>query len=346
MHSFILCILCIFYLSGCQKNVSTPSFDEDVTIIATESVTPTIKPIFEPTPSIKPSASVSSGDELTTQSAQTIIEEQVDPQKYTVSLLTEDLLIDSTHYIAFLAYEKNIPLEPVLLVNKVNGTISSLTFDGKVSGFNLYSLTCRQQSQDTIDYDWNGRFYCKDNGGRVIGTLQIIQNDPYSFEFFINSSTDFNSKTIAGVGHIIGNNAFFSDESDHYLSFTMNEDTISVCDLEETSSATKLCVNGDYIFQDYDSTDKYSISASNAVNLLQTLSTVQTKLPAPLSDYSLKTQDIRTIVKDRICYVIDAFAQLDSNDILMTTFYVSIDGSVIFAFDNTAEDPYSVILMK
>ncbi len=340
--SIILCLFIIFLFCGCKKDNSIPSMKDSPTISLTEAATPTTTPEPEPTPTIKPSASVSGDEELTAQSAQEIIENRIDMQKYTVTLLTEELKIDSQNYIAFIANKNSVPQEPIILVNKSTGIISCLSSEGKSISFSNFP-TGTQQPENNSLYDWNGTFYQKDSRDRLLGTLQIVQNDSSSFEFFIHSSDSISSLTLAGIGHIDGNYAIFSDEAEHELLFSMKDGTINVYDCDESFSSSGLSISGDYSFQSYEIENDYKIGVEKAIELLSKLSMHQTKLPAELWEYNLIPQDSLIIVKDRICYVIGAYATFEEQQVLMTTFYVSIDGCVVFAYDNTSNEPYAVI---
>lgn len=339
--SSFLCLLILFLFSGCDNKNSTPTMKENVTPTITIMATPTTSPKLDPTPTIKPPASVSPGDELTTQSAQELIENKIDSQKYTVTLLTEELKIDSQDYIAFVANENSVPLEPIILVSKTTGIVSCLSSEGKCIAFSNFPSTIQQENENLCD--WNGTFSRKDSRDHLLGTLQIVQNDSSSFEFYIYSDDSITSLTLAGIGHIEGNYAIFTDESEHELLFTMKDGVINVYDGDENFSSSGLTISGDYTFESYDIEEDYKIGIEKAVELLSRLSMYQTKLPAELSEYSLKSQDSLIIVKDRMCYVIGAYATFEDLEVLMTTFYVSIDGSVIFAYDNISDEPYSVI---
>ncbi len=338
---FCLCLLILLF-SGCSKNNSVASSDDNPIIPITKIATPTALPKYEPSPTVKPSASVMNDEELTIQSAQEIIEDRIDTQKYTVNLLTEELKIDSQNYIAFIANKDSTPQEPIILVNKSTGIVSCLSSEGKSIAFSNFPATMNQQDNDNL-YNWSGTFYRKDNHDRLLGTMQIVQNDSSSFEFFIYSSDSVTSLSLAGIGHIEGNYAIFTDEAEQEIIFSIIDDTINVYDSEENFSSSGLSIGGDYTFQSYDIENDYKIGIDKAIELLSRLNMYQTKLPAELSEYKLISQDSLIIVKDRICYVIGAYASFEDRQVLMATFYVSIDGSVVFAYDNISNEPYAII---
>lgn len=338
---FTLCFLLLLLLSfsGCAKSQDTQvsTTPIEATVTATQEVLATLT--STPTPTIKPSASITIGEEITATDAQALLEERLDNSKYSLDLLSESVQVDDVSYIAFIAYEDATPLEPVLIVNKYNGKIACMSKEGKLLALSNFPL---KSKDDSITKEWNGTYYTKDKYERIVSTLSIIQNDNYSFEFFIQSKDNLTSNALAGIGHIDDNNAIFTDESNHELVFTRGKDSITLYD-NDVFNKNGLSINGTYYFASNETTNPPQITSEQATKLISQLSITETKLPAEISEYDLKPSNTTIIVKDRICYEIGAYAEFEGRNVLMTTFYVSIDGNITYIFDNIAKNSYTTI---
>lgn len=337
----LLCLL-ILLLSGCSKAKETQDTMkiDQTTVESTQTVSPT--PTLKPTPTPKPSASITIGEELTVADAQAILEERLDNSKYSLDLLSQSMKIDGTSFIAFLACEDAIPLEPILLVNMYNGKISCLSKEGKTIAFSNFPIN---QQEETIALDWNGTFYMRDKYERVVSTLELIQNDNSSFEFYVQSKDSITSYTLAGIGHIDNANAIFTSEDGKELMFIMAEDSITLYD-NQAFTKSGLGISGTYYLSSSENSSGLKITKEQAMELVLGLSMAETKLPANLSDYSLDFSDNFILIHDRICYEIGAYAQFEGHDVLVTSFYVSVDGNVIFEYDTVSKNTYTTIALN
>lgn len=342
VKNFMFGLMTILFLSGCSKDVSsTPVLEPEIQEIITTVATPTPTPSIEPTPTPKPSASVIEGEEVDVSTAQLLIGERIDTTKYSLTLLTDQMEIDSQEYIAFIASTGTTPLEPILLVNKKNGKLFCMSSEGKCIAFGNFPSNPTDTIKDT--YEWSGTYYRKDKYDRIIGTLQVQQNDSSSFEFMLYCADSTTSATFAGIGHIDGDYAIFTDESDHELVFQISEEAITLFDDDELFTKNGLAIGGSYNFATYETSEDYRISIEDAVTTLSQLTSYQTKLPANLSEYTLIPESKMVIVKDRICYVIGAYAEFEEQQVLITKLYFSIDGTVAFAYDSNDQEPYAII---
>lgn len=141
LHTLLSCFLLILIFTSCKKNNETSKTDlipDSATTTPTTVVTNS--PTLEPTPTLKPSASIVIGEEISTQTAQALLEDVLDMKRYSVSLLSDDIVIDTNQYIAFIATENTIPLEPILIVNKYNGNISCMSSEGRSIAFSNFPL--------------------------------------------------------------------------------------------------------------------------------------------------------------------------------------------------------------
>jgi hypothetical protein len=332
----------ILLLSGCakvEKTQDTMKIDQ-TEMVATETVSAT--PTLEPTPTPKPSASITNGEDLTVTDAQAILEERLDTSKYSVDLLSESIRIDGTSFIAFIAYENATPLEPVLIVNKNSGKISCMSKEGKTIAFSNFPSN---PTEETIALDWNGTFYMRDKYERIVSTLELTQNDSSSFEFTVQSKDSVTTYSLAGIGHIDNANAIFTSEDGKELMFMMEEESITLYD-NQAFSKSGLGISGTYYLSTTENSNTLRITKDQARDLVLGLSMTDTKLPANISDYTLSVSDNFIIVQDRICYEVEAQAKLEGRDVLMTAFYVSVDGNVIFEYDSVAKNTCNTITLK
>ncbi len=338
LHHIVIYFILILTLCGCKRRndtVETNHMTQESIDTTNEPPTyePTASPTLEPTPTIKPSASIKLGEEISAQVAQALLEEQIDTKRYFISLLSEDIVIDGNPYIAFIATQDSIPLEPIIIVNKYTGKISCMSSDGKCIAFSNFPFN----TPDYSETDWSGTYHRKGKSERTISTLQITQNDPSSFDFMIHMEDSSRTLTLAGIGHIEDNYAFFVDENDNELVFVFDQTVITIHDDDGLFTQGNLDIAGSYLFESIDITEDFSISKTEALTLISNLSTSQSKLPAEMSEYTLRIEDSQIIVGDRICHVIGTYAKLGQENVLVKKFYVSIDGQVTFSYDNSQE---------
>jgi hypothetical protein len=326
-------------LSGCTNKKNSKDIINDNHSFPTTTQIASTTPTFTPTPTIKPSASITIGEEISIADAQTILEEHLDTSIYSVELLSETVDIDTQQYISFIASEDATPLEPILIVNKYNGKVSCMSKSGKLIAFNNFPSNSHD---DIVTYDWNGTYFMRDDYERIISTLQMVQNDSSSFEFIIQSKDNVTSYLLAGIGHISEDSAIFTDENDSELVFMMEEDKVILYD-KQAFSNNGLSIEGTYEFESSEEVESLRITPTMALELVSELSMLETKLPVEISEYTLKSSKNTVIVQNRICYEIGAYAKLEAHNILMTTFYVSIDGNVAFAYDDIAKNTYATI---
>lgn len=334
-----LCIFLVLFLCGCNEVVDS---NADVTP-ATES-TITTDPSFLltaiPSPTVKPLSEMEDDEELTTASAQAILEDCIDTSRYKINLLSENIIIDTIPYIAFTATENSIPLEPIIIVNKKDYNIACMSSDGKLIPFSSFP---KNRATENESYDWSGHYQHQDTPSNIESTLCITLNDSTSFEFSIVAKSPQATNSLTGIGYISGNTGVFSDENDYKLIFQIGKDAINIYDDNDHFIRGGISLAGSYLFDTYEFTNEYVVKKEDVIPILSKLNRYQTKLPADLSEYSLTIEDPQIIVQDRICHVVHAYATLEDEPVLMTTFYVSVDGNVVFAYDNTSSLPYAII---
>ncbi len=364
---FLLCMLTTpFLLNGCSQLTSTSSNNH--TAIVSPDVTPasptegTINQENPQTPSTPPpetqdvekedeestdllgkdsstSTDSSSEDEellLTADEARMLIEEKIDMRIYAVTLLSDSLSINGNDYYQFVVSEQAMAIEPTLIVNKYDGTITCLAADGAITSYSTYPLY--NPLTDAV-CDWNGIYKRHISQSETNATLLMAQGDSTSFEFCIDSiNNSLNMGQLYGVATIQGNTATFNDGAGFLLIFTMTSDGLTVTESGiNIYAGHNVTFNGDYTFEK-EFTLKDKITSDKAIGLLKTLTPDDLDLPSSIVNYQVTSDDIILNVDNKICYTISVYDISGERDTLINTYYVAIDGSAIYRFDLTSLD--------
>ncbi|MBE5960693.1 MAG: hypothetical protein E7256_04805 [Lachnospiraceae bacterium] len=364
---YLLSILTIsFSLNGCAKLASTPAGSQTAvvspdTTSETQSVSPesseesptAITPLPEEedannnesgenaqaenkSPAPTNSADTSSDDTLllTADEAKMLIEEKLDMRKYAVTLLSDTLSIAGNHYYQFVVSEQALAIEPTLIVNKYDGQITCLAADGTITSYSSYPLY--NPLTDAV-CDWNGIYKRHVSESETNATLLMAQGDSTSFEFCIDAiNSSLNIGQLYGIATIEGNTATFTDDQGFSLIFKMTDDGLTILESGlNIYAGHNVTFNGDYTYEQQ-FTLKDKITSDKAIGLLKTLAPGNLGLPNSIINYQVTSDDIILNVNDKICYSISVYDTSTENEVLMNTYYVAIDGSVIYRFDRTS----------
>lgn len=97
-----------------------------------------------PTPTEKPV--------LSAEEAENIVRGRIDAAEYTVELLDDHLMIDGVEYYSFCVNDKNgSAMEPLLIVEKTEGTLLCYDFSGVVSQFSKFPLDKTETGSSGMD---------------------------------------------------------------------------------------------------------------------------------------------------------------------------------------------------
>lgn len=355
-HSFIriiifhgLIILCLL-LTGC-KTASAPAAvpleqeteansPDSETDPAAEEVTPTLPPVtLTPTP-VPDTINIENDDVLAVEDAKAIVEQGLDLNIYTVSLLSDQVLVNDIGYYTFLVKQKNVVLEPVLAVKKTTGELFSFYNDGTlgdVSELNIYHA-----NQDTV-CDWNGDYFRYNNLQESDGEIHLSQGDATSFEFSIFAMYHLNIGELSGIARINGNTASYDDGNGFSLAFLMNDGELIITENgENVYAGFNVTFDGTYTLSEASVSSNKTITKEEAIQLLTTLTISQTGLPAEISMYTLTADDMLLDIKGTSCYSISVYSDLGDRMYLMNSYYVATDGSKIYRFDVDAEDDIEI----
>lgn len=166
VRGFVLGTMSVLLLmaAGCNKKdtttiiddaiitpISTPS--EKPTIIPTPiaitpapgvTITPTPAPTIEPTPT--PTIL------LTLKQAEGKLKEKIDTSKYTYVLSDDNLNIEGKVYYIYVIFENGVELQPAVIVNAEDGTLSLYDSDGNVTAFTKFPVD-KTESLDSDDLE-------------------------------------------------------------------------------------------------------------------------------------------------------------------------------------------------
>ncbi len=333
----MLCSVTTILCSGCQaaqnKNNTTIETPSELTPAVTISITqaPKITTIPEATPFAEDIF-------ITEEDALSLVKAQINTRKYSVSLLAENVTIHSKNYYSFIVSENLTALEPAILVNKNTGELTCLTPDGKQTSFSTFTV---KPVNDDTEINWNGTFVRKDLRGVTTSTITLIQNDAASFEFHILAENSLGINRLSGIGHIDRTTAKHFTNDEVSLNFTLDKNQLTLTDDDFFTKNTN-SIAGSYIL-DKDTKENLTISEEDAIHIIRSLSLDQTGLPAKIDDYLILTDDTKLIIEDRICYSFGAYAKFEHKNILMTNFYVTVDGNAVYTYNpikNTYERVY------
>lgn len=335
----ILCILTTILFSGCQAAQSPikNSIDTSSGLTPTVTVAITKAPEITTTPEATP---ISDEVLLAKEDALSIVQRQINSKKYSISLLADNVTINSKNYYSFIVTENLVALEPAILVNKSNGELSCLYSDGKHTSFTSFPNTPKKEETEN---NWNGTYVRKDLRGVTTSTILLTQNDSSSFEFHILAENSLGVNRLSGIGHVDGTTAKHFTNDEVSLNFSLDQNQLTVSD-DDYFTKNSISIAGTYVL-DKDTEETLTISEEDAIQILLSLSSLQTGLPAEINEYLILSDNTKLIIEDRICYSFGVYAKFEQKDILMTTFYVTVDGNAVYTY-NSIKSTYERIYGK
>lgn len=335
----MLCILSTILCSGCQATQSPNNSSINTSSELTPAVTIPVTgaPNITETPEVSP---IAEDILITEEDAISLIQGQISSRKYSIALLAENITINSKNYYSFILTKNLTALEPAILVNKNTGELSCLTSDGKHTPFSSFSINPIKEDTET---DWNGTFVRKDLRGVTTSTITLIQNDSTSFEFYILAQNSLGVNRLSGIGYIDGTTAKHFTNDEVSLTFTIDNNYLTLSD-DDFFTENWNSIAGSYVLNK-DVNEDLTILENDAIQIIHSLSTLQTGLPTEIDDYLILSDNLKLIIEDRICYSFGAYAKLDNKDILVTNFYVTVDGNAVYTY-NSIKNSYDCIYGK
>jgi hypothetical protein len=150
VKSFVLGTMTTMLLlaAGCKKK-ETPTIIDDT--LVTPIITPSKEPTIVPTPiAMTPAPGVTITPTLeptlapvvllTQEEAETKLKEKVDTKKYTYELSDDNLNIDGKVYFIYIMFEDGVEMQPAIIVDAQDGTLSLYDSDGNVTAFTKFPV--------------------------------------------------------------------------------------------------------------------------------------------------------------------------------------------------------------
>jgi hypothetical protein len=174
--------------------------------------------------------------EIDEKSAQQLVSERLDTEKYSVEK-DGDVTIDDVNYYTFKILEGDEPLPMGVAVNKISGELYAYKEDKTIAPYSEFTLY--DENEDAL-VEWDGSF------NSDTASLQLFPADENSFEFTFTAkdSTD-SAAALTGVAYATGNEAVFEDESGYKVIFVKEDDSITVT--ESGTGESDLTLAGTYI---------------------------------------------------------------------------------------------------
>lgn len=153
-RGFVLGTMSVLLLmaTGCKKKESTTTIDDTIiSPIITPSTQPTAVPTpiaITPAPGVTITPIVTSTVEptptpavfITQKQAEEKLKEKIDTTKYSYVLSDDNLNVDGKVYYIYVIYENDVELQPAVIVNAEDGSLSLYDSDGNVTVFTKFPV--------------------------------------------------------------------------------------------------------------------------------------------------------------------------------------------------------------
>lgn len=288
-----------------------------------------LTPSATPLPSATPAPSQNG---YSPEAASELIRAFLDSEYYEISLVSDDLRIDSEDFYTFLISQKGSAIEPLILVNKETGELKCILSDNTVQ-----EITAHPLYKETGDaaVSWNGIYIILDEDGALRSYIILAQTDDEHFEFTAYSYLDQEVDELSGVAQISGTEASFVSESGASLHFSWSGTNL-ILDHKHPAGAGRL--TGIYSYTENQDSNVVKISAQEAIERLCSLEQNQTGLAGSMADYFFYVQNDITIMNDRLCYNILAYSNEGNRLYYKAQFFVTLDGGTVYCQENSSDN--------
>ncbi len=294
---------------------------EDSGTMALPSTTPT--PFVTPTP-------ISGA--YTPEAAAEQIRAFLDSEHYEISLVSDDLCIDSENYYTFLISLKGSAMEPLVLVNKKDGGLKCILADNTIQEITVHPLY--QDAGDTA-ISWNGTYVVMNEDGSLRSYIIMEQIDDGHFEFTAYSYLDYKVEELSGVAQISGNEASFAGDTGSALSFSWSGANLV---LNHSHPAQSAYLTGIYSYTEDQDSRVVTATPQEVLERLSKLNAAQTGLAGDMQDYLFYLQDDITIMNDRLCYNVLVYSNQGHRLYYQAQFFITLDGSTVYSQGRTPDD--------
>lgn len=300
---------------------ATPVPDDPDAVITGAPNTPETTLTPTPTPAI-------------TSDAATIARQQVldflSSDRYSVSLLSDELQIGSDKYYTFLVSLKGVAIEPFIIVNQKTNELRCISSDNVVSEITSHPL---YQKEEVRTITWEGSYTTSDDysSGSYL-TMKPV--DATRFEFTVYTYPSDELAELSGVAQIHSDTASFTSESGTLLDFAWSEDSLI---LTQSPAGGATDFSGVYHFVEDAVFPSSEITEDAALQRLLTLTPEQAELPDELSEYCFYIQQETEIIHDHRCYHILVYLPVQNRLTYIAQFYITVDGNKIYRLEGSSE---------
>ena len=341
-----LCASLIFmvsiFMNGCSSDTSrteiatTTATTSTSTVIATDEniqdlTTVPITTIDVQAPTETPPAPSSDPE---TEAAKKRVEEIINTSKYSVSLVSDSFMVDDVDYYVFaVTYHMNT-IEPLVLVNKTNGSLYCISSDNKISSITEHDCYIAPVIEKV---SFSGNYILEDTSGTPIASISIndstTSSDKFNFTAYNYANTTVSN--ISGEATISSsyNYATFIGENDVNFSFSIEDNILTVSTTSSSEEAQAFIGN-------YSTTDAASISgkitSSKALETLLSISEERSGMSAPYKEnYYFYISDENALVQNHLCFIINAYTSTENVLTLFRQYYVTTDGILVYYKSNS-----------
>lgn len=303
-----------------EPTISSSPEEKELTAAATPSASP-VTPL--PTPSIG-----SYSPEMATEK----IREFLDSPHYGISLVSDDLTIDSDNYYTFLISLRGSAIEPLVLVNKLSGELKCILQDNTIAEIAVHPL---YHEADTDLISWDGTYIILAEDGTLSNYIILAQVDDEHFEFTAYSYLDNQVEELSGVAKISDHEASFISESGTKLSFSWSGANLV---LEHSHPKGMGSLTGIYSYTENQDSNVVNVSPQEAVDRLSRMDAKAAGLSGSMQDYFFYVQDDITIMSDRLCYNVLVYSNEENRLFYQEQLFVTLDGRTVYRQEKTSGD--------
>lgn len=286
------------------------------------------------TPSTPPASSVptlgigSYSSEMATEK----IREFLDSPHYGITLVSDDLTIDSDNYYTFLISLRGSAIEPLILVNKLSGELKCIMQDNTIAEIAAHPL---YHEADTALISWNGTYIILDEEGTLRNYIILAQVDDEHFKFTAYSYLDNQVEELSGVAKISEREASFISGSGTKLFFSWSGANLV---LEHSHQKGMGSLTGIYSYTENQDANVVNVSPQEAVDRLSRMDAKAAGLSGSMQDYFFYVQDDITIMSDRLCYNVSVYSNEENRLFYQEQLFVTLDGKTVYRQEKTSGD--------
>lgn len=334
-------LMSVFALTSLVLTAScgnAPATGNEVTV--TPAVTAALSPGADssdepPPPSATPSPSATpppAAGIFTPESAALEVRGFLDSGHYEVSLVSDDLSIDSEDYYTFLISLKGSAIEPLVLVNKKDGSLKCILADNTVQDITTHPL---YHDAGSAVISWNGTYTVMGEDGTLRSYIMMEQTDDGHFEFTAYSYLAHAVEELSGVAQISGDEASFTGDTGAALNFSWSGSNLVLDHKHPTQQAN---LSGIYTYTEDQDSKVVTVTPQEVLDRLSRLDAAQTGLAGTMSDYLYYMPDDITIMNDRLCYNVLVYSNEENRLYYQAQLFVTLDGGTVYCQGKTSDD--------